>query len=337
VLEIGDFHGYDKNSFQEIRHAKNVNLFRVIVNLFRFNRTNWKAVALCFLAASVFWLFNAFNKNYATNIRFPLQFEFDRSKYIQARPLPRDIYLNVSGIGWDLVRKSLGVKLPVIIIPLERPVDIRKIVGSTMPPLLAGQIGNLRINHVVTDTLYLLIEPKDSGRFKLVVDPRKISFREGYGRISPIVVLPDSARLDGPKSMLNNLADSILLDLPERKISGNFREQIEIVVPNESIKRNPPVVEVIFEVGEIVEVKKKIKFDLINTGTANLSQDTDSILCLIQIPKNKIQDFQQIPGVRATIDLKGIKKGDHKILPVIIGLPTYAQLLEADSLQLKLY
>ena len=68
-----------------------MNFFRAISDLLRFDRTNWKALALCFFAAAVFWMFNALNKNYATNLRLPLEFEFDNTKYIAVEPLPASL------------------------------------------------------------------------------------------------------------------------------------------------------------------------------------------------------------------------------------------------------
>ena len=316
-----------------------MNLFRVFVNLFRFNRTNWKAVAGCFFAATVFWLFNALNKNYATNVRFPLKFEFDQTKFAPSRALPADIYLNVSGNGWNLFRKVLNVKLPAIVIPLERPAEIRKIVGSTMPPLLAGQIGNLKINHVVTDTLYLSIEARDSGRFKLVVDASQISYKKGYGRISPIVVLPDSILLEGPKSAIRKLTDTLALILPDKKLSSNFKEEIEVVIPNGGfIRRNPPVVEVIFEVGEIVDDVKKIQIELMNVNPlSSIVREADSISCVIQIPVIRREEFRRLTSIKAVIDVKALPRGQRKILPVITGLPPYAQITRLDSVNLRMY
>jgi hypothetical protein len=316
-----------------------VNLFRVFVNLFRFNRTNWKAVSGCFIAAAVFWLFNALNKNYSTNARFPLQFEFDRKKFVPSQPLPADIYLNVTGNGWSIFRKALGVKLPNIIIPLERPVEIKKIVGSTMPPLLAGQIGTLKINHVVTDTLYISIEPKDSALFRLVVDPSAITFKKGYGRISKVVVLPDSVELIGPKSVLKKLADTLQIVLPERKLSSNYDDDIEIqVTDNRMIKRNPPVVRVLFDVGEVIEEERKVALELINVDPSySITQELDSISSHIQIPHSRVADFKQMNSIRAVVDLKGFRKGQRKVFPRITGLPDYAQPLRPDSIRIKLY
>jgi hypothetical protein len=317
-----------------------VSFFRVINNLFKFNRTNWKAVSLCFLAATVFWLFRALNKNYDTNIRFPLQFEFDQHRFVPSGPLSRDVYVNVNGKGWDLLRKNLTLKLPAVVIPLERPVDVKKIVGSSLPPLLASQLGNLKINHIVTDTLYLSFEPKDSIRMKVVVDQNRVTYKSGMGRTSPIVVLPDSVELTGPKSLIHRLPDSILVSLPEKKLGANFREQVEIKIEkDEFIRRKPPVVEVMFEVGEVMEIEQKLKLELINIPVAaRVNLGKDSILCWVRVPRSRVSEYNQSARqAKAVLDLTDARSGARKALPIIIGLPSYASVIRADSIRLRLY
>ncbi len=201
-----------------------MNVVRILINLFRFDRANWRVVSLCVLTAMVFWIFNAFNKNYSTNVRFPILFEFDGEKYAPADHLPKTVNLNVSGNGWDLFRRHLGIKVPSVIIPLERPKEIRKIVGSTLAPMLATQVGNLKINYVVTDTLHLQIDERDSHRYKLGIDVSGITFRKGYGRTSPIVLLPDSVDLNGPQSRLHAVSDSILLKPEVKRPEGKFSD-----------------------------------------------------------------------------------------------------------------
>src|SRR5574337_1859102 len=147
-----------------------MNFLRIIISLFRFDRANWKAVVLCELAAIVFWTFNAFNKNYSANVRFPILFEFNGDRYTPADHLPKTINLNVTGIGWELFRKYLGFKVPQLIIPLERPSEIKKIVAGGLLPVVSAQIRNLKVNFVATDTLYLRIDKRDAHRYKLVAD-----------------------------------------------------------------------------------------------------------------------------------------------------------------------
>ncbi|MGE0590303.1 MAG: hypothetical protein AB7O48_17110 [Cyclobacteriaceae bacterium] len=317
-----------------------MNLLRVIVNLFHFNRTNWKAVSLCFLAAVVFWFFNALNKNYSTNLRFGVNFDFDEQRYVPVEPLPRSVFMNVSGNGWDLLRKSLGFNLPDMNIPLERPTEVKKIVGSTLPALLAGQLGNLQINHVVTDTLYLSLDPREKKKVKVTVDPQQFAFAEGYGRLSPVVVLPDSISLEGPKSVLAQVPDSITLSFEQRAIDKDYREEVEVIVPyGELLRRDPAVVEVMFEVVEWVEVTKAVRLDVINVPPgvrANLVKD--SVSCVIKVPRSQAQDFANASeGELAILNLKGVRRGDNKILPEVIGLPGHVRLIRVDSVSLRLY
>ncbi len=310
-----------------------MNILRIIFNLLRFDRANWKAVGLCVLTAMVFWIFNAFNKNYSTNVRFPILFEFDGEKFTPAQHLPKTINVNVSGNGWDLFRKHLGVKVPQVIIPLERPNEVRKIVGSTLAPILATQVGNLKINFVVTDTVYLQIDKRDMHRYKLAVDVSGVTFRQGYGRISPVVVLPDSVRLDGPESRLHSLSDSILVAAEFRNVSENFRHDVEVNFPgSEFVKRNPPTAQVIFEVGPVQEVGRNLKVT-VEKNPGIFAQD--SVEAHFQIPVIHVSDFLlQSREISSVVNGKSLRQ-NKVLLPRVLNMPTYAQLLRVDSVHIK--
>jgi hypothetical protein len=310
-----------------------MNIVRILINLFRFDRANWKVVSLCVLAAMVFWIFNAFNKNYSTNVRFPILFEFDGEKYAPAEHLPKSVNLNVSGNGWDLFRKHLGLKVPQVIIPLERPKEIRKIVGSTLAPMLATQVGNLKINYVVTDTLHLQIDERDSHRYKLAVDISGVSFKKGYGRISPVVMLPDSVELEGPQSRLHAIYDSITIPLTEKSLNHNFRTEVEVAFPgSEFVKRDPPVAQVMFEVGEVLNVTELLKV----IGDKNSVVSTlDSVEALFQIPVSRVEDFKaQSKEILSEVKLRQLKK-NKSAMPKVLNIPPYAILLRVDSVHAK--
>jgi hypothetical protein len=315
-----------------------VSFLRVFINLFQFNRTNWKAVMLCFLAASVFWVFNALNKQYASNIKFPLHFEYEADKFCPLEALPNHILVNVSGNGWALFSQAFGYKIPTITIPLEKPLEIKKIVGSTMPPILASQLGKLQVNYVVTDTLYLQFDHKDVHTYKLFVDDTDVSFKEGYGRTSPIVILPDSIKLQGPKSLLHKLPDSILLKLPEARVSKNYREKILIRIPGiEMIIQTPTKTEVMFEVDEVTTmvVKSKIEWKNLQKGR-QLTLDHDSLSIKIQIPISKRVDFKNVMPT-LMLDFKKVKKGEHFFKPTLSAIPSYGTIMKLDSVKVKIF
>lgn len=314
-----------------------MNLIKVVNNLFQFNRTNWKAVALCFLAAAIFWLFNAFNKDYSTDISFPLRFDYNTEHYAPVGQLPNRVKINVSGNGWDLFRKSSGLRKPELVIALERPTEVKKVVGSTLPILFNDQLGGLKINHIVTDTLRLDIDDRDSHRFKLYADVSQVQFIEGYGRISALVFLPDTVELQGPKKLLHQLPDSLFIQLPKVILDNSYREELEVAVPfGESIARNPPVVTVMFEVGPVEMVEKKIPVQVLSIPSGILASRVDSMTLIVQIPRNLRDDFESRMGeVMARIDLKGKARGTYYVKPDVEGLPNYAEVLSYDSLKIQ--
>lgn len=292
-------------------------------------------MALCFLAAAVFWIFNALNKTYSTHLRFPLRIEYDEERYAAASELPTDLLINVSGNGWDLFRKSFGVRLPELVLPLERPTEVRKIVASTLPALLAGQLGSLAINFVVVDTLRIRIDARVKRKCALKVEGSDLSFRDQLGRSSPFVVLPDSVLLSGPESILKQIPDTIVVKLPAQRVGNAYREEVEVVVPHQQfIKRNPPVVEVRFDVSQMEEVTTRAVVEAPALPWGQVVE-TDSVQCVIQLPQHQVAGFD-MAGLRAWVAPSPQKKGESRTYhPDLRGLPPYARLLRIDSVKVK--
>jgi hypothetical protein len=315
-----------------------LNLLKLFVNLFHFNRTNWKAVALCFITAAIFWLFNALNKTYSTSIRFPLQFEFDRSKFAPAGQLPQSLLINVKGTGWDLFRKYFGVKVPILTIPLSRPAETRKIVATTLPVMLSSQMGNIQINHVVLDTLRLELEPLIYRKFPVVVDTTALNFKENFARISTVTITPDSVDISGPVSVIHDTPDPIVLTLTDNRLSGNFRDEIEVDIPDqEYVQRNPPVVEVRFDVGEMQPATQRIRLETGNLPWGYVAQQ-DSISCTFRIPAKYFGKFSasELFGTLPTVTGESLKRGETgTFTPLVHGIPPYAEVVTVDTVRVK--
>jgi hypothetical protein len=314
-----------------------MNFFKALVALFHFNRTNWKAVALCLLAAVVFWLFNALNRTYSTNINFPIQFEYDQRKYAAALPLPKEILINVNGNGWDLFRKHFGIRVPTLVIPLDRPTELRRIPGNSLPVLLMPQMGGLNINFVVHDTIRLKIENRVSKKFKLKPDESGLTFKLDKTRTSPIVVLPDSVELDGPESLVQGLPDTLALHLDRQRIDDDFREQVEVeLAGQEFVKRDPPVVEVRFEVSDVAHLEKSVPLSTEKFPWGFVA-GRDSVSVGFEVPVKFMEIFESSP-IHGLIDLTELEKGETRsYLPVIVGVPPYIKVNWVDSVRVKRY
>jgi hypothetical protein len=314
-----------------------LNLLRVFINLFQFNRTNWKAVTLCLLTATVFWFFNSLNKNHSTIIRFPLTLLYDQQKFVPASALPQEIAINVNGNGWDLFRKHFGLKVPNLTVPLDKPTEITRLSGASLVPIFASQIGNLNINYVVTDSLHIQLDEKFSRKFRLTGDLSESTFKNGFGRISPLIILPDSVTLSGPKKVLLHMPDSITLAIGPKNLDQNFREQVEVSLGGlDFISRNPPVVDVMFEVGPMVQVEKWVKLKL-DRMTWGVEIEKDTIRAVFEIPERDMEAFRPYTFT-VNVPAEIAKKGETKFIkPSVNDLPLWAKLIYIDSVKVRRY
>lgn len=306
-----------------------------IYSFFKFNNKNWKAIVLCIFAATIFWIFNALNKNYAANISFPLLFEYDEDQYIAVNPPPESIRLNVSGLGWNLFRKSSGLKVEPLKVALENPAEVKKIVGPALLTLLSPQLEGLQINYVLNDTLRLQVEEKSTRKIMLSVNSVKQNIKRDFGLSGDVVIQPQFILVEGPRSILNAMPDTLQLPLPSTNIDEEYGEDIEVQLQSNLISSNPPTVRVSFPVSRLMEITDTVALKVINLPrgikSANLVKEITYTYTL-PIP---LAHSISAESVTATLDLSGVKNGKHKLVPVIKGLPVFSNLLRIDTVEVN--
>lgn len=308
-----------------------------IFSILRFNRRNWKAVVLCVFTAMIFWLFNALNKTYTTNISFPLTFDYDQENFIPVGSLPQSVRLNVTGNGWELFKRSTGVKTESLEIPLDRPADVKKIVGSGLRFPFTTQLEGLLINHVLSDTIYLDLEPKAGRWIKLAADSIQYNLKADYGLVSDIEITPDSTYIEGPQRLVEQIREPLILTVPQRNIDEPFKEHITVEVPyKDVITRNPQEVSVAFSVEKMVTLRDSVTVSLENIPpTVSEVMNSGKIPVTLLVPESFAADLK-IDSLKAVLDLSRFSGGTEKILPHIKGLPPFSKVLQIDSVVVSL-
>lgn len=126
----------------------------------------YRVVAACFLIASTLWMLRALSKNYVAPLAYPINWRYNAQRYHPARPLPPTVAVEVSGKGWRLLSRVLGVHLP--------PAEVRLRLPGTPPPRsplrppLRRALGTVRLVSLPADSAtYYLVPGADSvGRIK---------------------------------------------------------------------------------------------------------------------------------------------------------------------------
>jgi hypothetical protein len=291
---------------------------------------------LCVFAATIFWFFNALNKSYTTNINFPLSFDYDRDNFVPVRSLPGQVRLNVTGNGWDLFKRSAGVKVIPLEIPLERPSDVKKIVGNSLQRFFSTQVDGMELNFVLTDTLYVDLEPKAGRWLKLTMDSIQFNLKKGYGLVSEVSIMPDSIFVEGPKPVINRIKEPFKLRLRQRNIDESFSEDVEIDLPqSDVIKRDPPTVAIQFEVDRMINLRDSVKLGAENIPPTVSNIEETWIPVTFEVPEGTNMR-ELLKDVRAVMDLKDFKRGSATVLPQVKGLPPFTRVVKIDSVKIKL-
>lgn len=207
------------------------------------------------LAAAFFWLMTALNKdNYSLRLDYPIRFNYNESLFIPVQPLPKMVSVNVSGVGWNLLRKSWlsFVERPVEYTILN-PLNADLINATSLAAQISDHLPDLKVNYVVADTFELEFERRTTRIIPIRVDSADIDLRPGYVISSLINLSPSLISIDGPTSILKQYPDTILIRVPARKIQNNYDELIPLNIPyNPLVELSHSTVLVSFEVARIL-------------------------------------------------------------------------------------
>lgn len=216
-------------------------------------KSKFRPFILCLGAASVFWLLDALSKDgYSTQVSYPIQFQYDETAYIPLKPLPKQITVNLSSTGWDLLKNNLSLGVEPLIYKINKPLIVNQLNSNSLVKELSSQLINSRINYVFSDTLELSFDRKLKKTIKLKVDSLAIDLARGFVVSSPINILPNTITIEGPESSLKNYQDLIILPISAKRLGTNFDEKVRIDYPkNPLIKSSAERALVSFEVAEL--------------------------------------------------------------------------------------
>lgn len=296
--------------------------------------SDMRVILLCFLAATTFWFFNALNETYSASIRYPITFSYNEDDYIVMEELPDEVYLNLEGIGWNLFRKSLGIKVTPLRIYLEEPSEINAIAGTSLPPIISDQLTEFNLNYVLTDSLFIKIDRKMDKTYSIKIDSADINIAENFIITSPIQFSPDSVYLKGPASILERVGDTVVINIPENNISSDYDEDVPITFnQNELVQKRPEFINVSFSVEELIERTLELKVDA--TGFPRVLSLSDSLVEVqVKVKESQIDELSP-EDIDVIADFRNFDSADSTIVPNVRLYPDYIHSIQLDTVALK--
>ncbi len=213
-----------------------------------------RVIIFSLIAATVIWLFNELNKEgYTLQVRYPINLTYNDSLYIPITPLPQSASAVLTGNGWTLLRKSFRFTNKPVSYPLNNPLAVNTLNTSALASIMTEQIKDVRISHVVLDNTMLDFEERVVKTSVLKIDSLGIDLFPKFVVSSIINLRPTTVTFDGPSSLVNDIADTLLVKVPAKKIRSNYDEELPIRYPQSPLlKSSTERVFVSFEVAEFL-------------------------------------------------------------------------------------
>ncbi len=301
------------------------------------NLSSWKVVLLSLLGATTFWFFNELNKEHTTRLIYPLEFQFERDSVVIMEPLPQSLKIDVTSGGWNLLRRTFILFNPSpITIELDNPTLIRFYTRASLLPIVTDELSELRINYLITDTIFFDIEDKRTRRFKVEIDSAAIDMREDYRITSPITIRPDSITLTGPMSIIDTLSDPYVIALPDARVDDDYEDDIELSMPRRDVMiADPEDIEVLFSVERFERVTIPIHFDALNFPADSSVVPSQETIDVHFVVKRSDRDRYEERDFGITLDYNLLDEIDSTVIAIMIYSPEEVLEVEIEPEYLK--
>ena len=287
------------------------------------------------MGATTFWLFRALNEQHSAMISYPIEFVFNRDSTVVMNPLPTAIKIDVSSGGWNLFRRTLIFGVDPLKVELDNPSEVNFLTQSFLSPIVEDQLEGLKINYIVTDTLFLNIERKITKRMRLKVDSLNLSLEKDYQLISSIDIRPDHMMLIGPESIINSFETDFDITPDDNEIDEDFDSRVEVpIVFKDLIQSEPNEVNVSFEVDKFKNVNIEVPIALQNFPTNRMPMLRDSAVNLTYRVKESFAEEYSVGDFRVILNHDFLKT-DSIGVPILMKYPDTLKQISMDPQKVR--
>ena len=288
----------------------------VLKQFLRFQKPdNLKVVVYCILTAATFWFFSALNKEYDASVKYPVEWSFDEEGYIVIDELPDDIQMNVSGIGWNLLRANSGIGLTPLVLNLSDPSAIKSLPGTYFANQVAEELDQLQLNYIIEDSLLFNIEHREIQSFPIYIDSLHIDLEEGYRITSPIEYDVELIEIEGPKNVLEAMPkDTFWVFVIETNIDGRFSNEVPFQLEYPDLmEAKPQTIKVSFEVSKFIN--QEIELPIAYTHIESLKNIffKDSLITVHYLVQEELKDSVSLENMIVEADFNSINKTDSTL------------------------
>ena len=297
-------------------------------------------VVLCVAAATTFWVLNALNKdNYSTIVDYPVQWEYDQKNFIPVKSLPNSIQIEISGNGWDLLRKYFKIGGTPYLIQLNSPAEKKYLLTADLKRSLGEFITPTQLQNVLGDTIHYQIDRIVTKTLRPVLDTLGYSLDKNIALEGKVNFIPDQLEITGPSSVLEAFDGKYPVALNATKINSDYSGKVPLTV-DESLAKlvqlKQKEIQVSFSVLTYLEGNKRLKIRKVNfPATVSLpNEDLVPVLSYLieeaNLPQLKDLKFEAI------LDYRKRNRADSTLQLEVSPNPNFLKEVRISPPQIKL-
>jgi hypothetical protein len=298
--------------------------------------SNIKVVVLCVAAATTFWVLNALNKdNYSTIVDYPVQWEYDQKNYIPVKPLPQSIQIQISGNGWDLLRKYFNISGTAYPILLQSPAEKKYLLSADLKRSLGEFITPTQLENVLGDTIHYQIDRIVTKTLRPVLDSLSYSFDKNIALEGKVNFIPDQLEITGPSSVLEAFEGNYPVALNASNFSGKVPLTVDEPLAT-LIQLKQKEIQVSFSVLSYLEGNKRLKIKKINFPS-NVKISNEELIPVLSYLIEE-SDLPQLKDLQfeAVLDYRKRNRTDSTLQIEVSPNPRFLKEVRISPPQIKL-
>lgn len=297
-------------------------------------------VVLCVAAATTFWVLNALNKdNYSTIVDYPIQWEYDQKNYIPVKSLPNSIQIEISGNGWDLLRKYFNISGAPYLIQLNSPAEKKYLLTADLKRSLGEFITPTQLQNVIGDTIHYQIDRIVTKTLRPVLDTLGYSLDKNIALDGKVNFIPDQLEITGPSSVLEAFDGNYPVALNASKINSNFSGKVPLTVDEslaQLIQLKQKEIQVSFSVLTYLEGNKRLKIKKLNfPNTVSLTNEELVPVLTYLIEETNLPQLKDLK-FEAILDYRKRNRADSTLQIEINPNPNFLKEVRISPPQIKL-
>jgi hypothetical protein len=275
------------------------------------------------VTATSFWVLNAMGGEYTTDIHYPVHFVPDSTSLSTDKTSKTFVSFNASGTGWELLKRSLFFKFSPAEIPVSSVNGEQIIPTSRLLGYLVPNLGKLKINHLITDSVEVENKVILQKKVFLSLNTDKLKIVSPYRISSKIYLEPDYITVTGPSAEVLKMRDTLQLIIKNKITKG-----VDTLLDLKSIitgKLNVDYTDahLLFEVAPFKHREKKISATLIGFPDSLENGKDKPEFSLEYFVQEQYFELEKNARYKIILDYNMIDHTSETLVPVLLDFPDY--------------